>query len=86
MSAEKACEEDYCYCQRTDVTDEEPEDSEEPGIAAEGASVGEFIIYFRLLESPSHKEDCEEATERHEYVRRQVVKEVEQVAASYLYV
>ena len=63
--------------ERADVSDEEPEDTEDPGIAAEGASVGEFVIDIRLLESPADEEDCEQAAESHKDVGREIIKEVE---------
>ena len=53
---------------RADESDEEPEHAEELGVAAEGATVGEFIIDIGLLESPADKEDGEEAAEGHKYI------------------
>ena len=54
--------------QRADVTDKEPEDTEKLCIAAEGASVGEFIINICLLKSPADEEDSKETSEGHQYV------------------
>lgn len=56
--------------QRADVTDKEPEDTEKLCIAAEGSSVGEFIIDICLLESPADKEYGQETAESHQYVGR----------------
>ena len=54
--------EDRYYGQRADVTDKEPEDTEKLCIAAEGASVGEFIIDIGLLEPPADEEDSKETS------------------------
>lgn len=56
--------------QRADVTDKEPEDTEKLCIAAEGASVGEFIINICLLEPPSDEEYGQQTAESHQYVGR----------------
>ena len=48
--------------------DEEPEDSEDLDVGAEGAAVGEFVVDVCFLESPAHEEDCKETAEGHEYI------------------
>ena len=82
--SEQTGEEYRDNCQRTDVTDEEPEDTEDLYICAECSPVGKFVIYIGLLEAPSHKKDGQETAEGHQDVRRQVVEEVENVASVYL--
>ena len=70
--------------ERADESDEEPEHSEKFCIAAEGVSVGKFIIDVGLLESPAGKEDSQEASEGHQDIRSEVVEEIEYRAAEEL--
>jgi hypothetical protein len=72
--------------ERADESDEEPEHSEKLCIAAEGASVGKFIIDVGLLESPADEEDGQEASEGHQDIGREIVKEIKEIASIYLYV
>ena len=53
---------------RRHIADQEPQHAEDPDAGPEGAVVGEFVIDIRLLETPSHKDDSEEAAECHEDV------------------
>ena len=65
---QQAGQEDNDDCQRADVSDEEPQYAEDPGVATESSAVGEFIIYVRLLHAPSYKEDCQQTAEGHQNV------------------
>ena len=62
---QKIGEEDGDDGERGYVADEEPEDTEELGIGAEGATVGEFVVDVCFLESPAYEEDCKETAEGH---------------------
>ena len=63
---QQAIDEDRDDCQRADIADEEPEDSEDSCVCREGASVGEFIVDIGLLEPPSDEEDSQKASKGHE--------------------
>ena len=60
---------DYSNDQRADVTDQEPEDTEEFCVSAEGAAVGELIKDVGLLEAPADKQNSKETAQSHEDVR-----------------
>ncbi len=49
-------------CYRSNVTDKEPEDTEDLHIFSQRASISEFVIYVCLLEPPSDEEDSHETT------------------------
>ena len=50
------------------IADQEPEDTEDSGVGAEGATVGEFVIDVSFLEAPADEEDRQETAKGHEDV------------------
>lgn len=81
LLSDQTADEDGNDANRADEADEEPEHAEDAGVGAEGSAVGEFVVYVGLLETPADKEDCQEAAEGHENVRRKIVEEVEDGSA-----
>ena len=63
---QQAIDENRDDCQRADIADEEPEDSEDSCVCREGASVGEFIVDIGLLEPPSDEENSQKASKGHQ--------------------
>ena len=83
--SQKSCNEDRYDRQRTYIADKEPQNSEQLGIAAELASVGELVVNIGLLETPAHEEDGQKTAEGHEDVGREIVEEIEKISSSNLY-
>ena len=75
--SQKSSYEDRYDRQWTYIADEEPQNAEQLGIAADLSSVCEFVVYIGLLETPAHEEDGQKTAEGHEDVGREIVKEIE---------
>lgn len=83
--SENSRDEDRYDRQWTYIADEEPQDAEQLGVAADVTSVCKLVVDISLLEAPAYEEDGQEAAESHEDVRREIVKEIENVSTVYLY-
>ena len=83
--SQKSCNEDRYDRQWTYIADEEPQNSEQLGIAADLASVGKLVVHVSLLETPAHEEDGQKTTEGHEDIGREIVEEIEKISSSDLY-
>ena len=83
--SQKSCNEYRYDRQWTYIADEEPQNAEQLGIAADLSSVCEFVIYIGLLETPAHKEDGQKTAEGHKNVGREIVEEVKEISSADLY-
>lgn len=83
--SQKSCNEYRYDRQWTYIADEEPQNAEQLGIAADLSSVGEFVVNIGLLETPAHEEDGQKTAQSHEDVGREIVEEIEKISSSDLY-
>ena len=83
--SQKSCNEYRYDRQWTYIADEEPQNAEQLGIAANLSSVGEFVVNIGLLETPAHEEDGQKTAQSHEDVGREIVEEIEKISSSDLY-
>ena len=73
-------------CNWGDVTDKEPENTEDADILTECTTVGEFLVDIGPLEMPADKQDCKQAAKSHEDVGREVVEEVKDCPSEELHI